>query len=692
MPTHNDTIAYAMDTQKVRANFPALSQDQVFFDNAGGSQILGSVVDSDDAVLGASTTQLFRNFASTLNFQPGDEIVISAIDHEANIAPWVDLAKHQDLVLKWWKPASATAPKLLASELTPLLSERTRLVTCTHASNILGTIHDIKAIAAAAHAANPSALVCVDAVAYAPHRRIDVRALGVDVYAFSWYKVYGPHIAVLYAAAGSAQAQMRSLGHFFNPHATLENKLGLAGGSYELVSGISAVASYVDAVGWEAIVAQEAELQGTLLGYLNGRDDVTVRGETSADGTVRVPTVSFTVKGWDSRELVETVEKETRFGFRWGAFYSNRLVNEVLGLGKDGVVRGNIPDMGAGMVAVPRTQTGRDSRLTPTHHVPRKLFLSRVRRQLNRTQDITSHSSPNPSIVAMLPTPDTSHVSYSRVYEPAEDSFLLLNTLSSPSETAFLQQRFGSTTTTSPHSHDHRPPPPPPLVVEVGTGSGVVLGFVNAHALPIFGTRGVLTLGVDVNAFACSATAATAARAAADNPGTHGRFLGAVRGDLLAPLRAGSADVLVFNPPYVPTDELPAQDDVRLLGGAGNQGEGGEDEERSMSASARFDRDSYLLSLSYAGGRDGMEITDRLIAGLPDVLSARGCAYLLLCAGNKPEEVKARIRGFGPAWRVLTVGDSGKQAGWEKLQIIRIWRDADDDGGGRGGSDNDTGT
>ncbi|KAL1853264.1 S-adenosylmethionine-dependent methyltransferase [Diaporthe australafricana] len=265
----------------------------------------------------------------------------------------------------------------------------------------------------------------------------------------------------------------------------------------------------------------------------------------------------------------------------------------------------------------------------------------------------------------MLPTPDTSHVSYSRVYEPAEDSFLLLDTLSSPSETAFLQQRFGPA---SPDNHNQRPPP---LVVEVGTGSGVVLGFINAHALPIFGTRGVLTLGVDVNAFACAATAATAARAAADSPDTHGRFLGAVRGDLLAPLRAGCADVLVFNPPYVPTDELPAQDDGRLGAEAGT-------DEGAMSASARFDRDSYLLSLSYAGGRDGMEITDRLIEGLPGVLSARGCAYLLLCAGNKPEEVKARIRGFGPAWRAETVGDSGKQAGWEKLQIIRIWRDQDD--------------
>lgn len=290
-------------------------------------------------VLGASTTQLFRNVSAALTFQPGDELVLSAIDHEANIAPWVDLADRQQLAIKWWKPTSRDEPKLQVSDLEALLSNRTRLVTCTHASNVLGTIHDIKAISAAVHSAVPHALVCTDAVAYAPHRKIDIKDLGVDLYAFSWYKVYGPHIAMLYAGSERAQKQMRSLGHFFNPHATVENKLGLAGASYELMSGIPAVTGYLQSVGWETIMAQEAALQEELLGYLNGKSDVTIHGERSADGKVRVPTVSFTVKGWDSRKLVEAVEKESPFAFRWGAFYSNRLVNEVLGLDKSGVVR-----------------------------------------------------------------------------------------------------------------------------------------------------------------------------------------------------------------------------------------------------------------------------------------------------------------------------------------------------------------
>lgn len=142
---------------------------------------------------------------------------------------------------------------------------------------------------------------------------------------------------MLYAST-KAQEQMRSLGHFFNPSKTLQDKIGLAGSTYELTSTIPRVVEYLDGK-WDDIVANEVVLQSTLLAYLNGRDDVTVHGETSADRALRVPTVSFTVKGWDSKELVETVEKDTNFGFRWGAFYSNRLVNDFLGRGPDGIVR-----------------------------------------------------------------------------------------------------------------------------------------------------------------------------------------------------------------------------------------------------------------------------------------------------------------------------------------------------------------
>lgn len=249
----------------------------------------------------------------------------------------------------------------------------------------------------------------------------------------------------------------------------------------------------------------------------------------------------------------------------------------------------------------------------------------------------------------MLPTPDTSHVPYERVYEPAEDSFLLLDTFSSASETSFLHDRFGAG--------------PVPLVLEVGTGSGVVLAFVNAHAKTIFGTRGILTAGVDVNAYACRATLGTVKKAQEDNRETHGVNLGSCMGDLTSPLRDAAVDVLIFNPPYVPTSEMPIRP------------ESFKHEVASGAPAPSFDDDSYLLSLSYAGGRDGMETTDRLIEALPTTLSQRGCAYILLCWGNRPEEVKERIRALGNEWRVETVSSSGKTAGREKLQVVRIWRE-----------------
>ncbi|KIH89617.1 methyltransferase [Sporothrix brasiliensis 5110] len=253
----------------------------------------------------------------------------------------------------------------------------------------------------------------------------------------------------------------------------------------------------------------------------------------------------------------------------------------------------------------------------------------------------------------MLPTPDTSHVPYSRVYEPAEDSFLMMDTLALPAETAFLQSRFGATSSG---------PTTPPLVVEIGSGSGVVLAFVVAQAAHLFGETAPrpLAMAVDVNTFACAATAETVRRAVQEaGPSVSGTLVGALRADLVSALRPGQVDVLLFNPPYVPTPRLPQ-----------NESDTRDD----------FARDSHLLELAYAGGHDGMETTDRLLEALPDVLSGRGCAYILLCAQNRPGAVKERIRAWPcpdatASWHAETVGSSGKQAGWEKLQIVRIWRD-----------------
>ncbi|KAH6709666.1 hypothetical protein DL95DRAFT_39377 [Leptodontidium sp. 2 PMI_412] len=261
----------------------------------------------------------------------------------------------------------------------------------------------------------------------------------------------------------------------------------------------------------------------------------------------------------------------------------------------------------------------------------------------------------------MLPTPSTSHVAFERIYEPAEDSYLLLDTLSCEAEKVFLHDRFHDTPPGSTKDESLSPlPSPSPLVVEVGTGSGVVVSFVNAHAEAIIGRTDVTTMGVDVNRFACKATEQTIDVAQKDQAMqglSHGFFLGSVLGDLTLALRANQVDILIFNPPYVPTPELP--EIPRELG----------------CQTTSHDDDSHLLSLSYAGGLDGMETTHRLLNSLDNVLSRpRGCAYILLCAQNQPELVKKGIRNWGKGWAVETVGSSGKKAGWEKLQIVRVWR------------------
>ena len=254
----------------------------------------------------------------------------------------------------------------------------------------------------------------------------------------------------------------------------------------------------------------------------------------------------------------------------------------------------------------------------------------------------------------MLPTPSTSHVSYDTIYEPAEDSFLFLDTLSSPSETAWLQSRFHTGQT--------------PLLVELGPGSGVIIAFLTAHARTIFGTD-ILSLSVDVNAQACSATRTTVQKALDETKQARtssstgsSAYLSSLNGDLNTPLKPGEVDVLVFNPPYVPTDSVPEFHSAVATSGK-----------------ATFEESSHLLSLSYAGGADGMEVTNRLLREIPNILSQRGVAYVLFCRGNKPEEVTARINGWEAtekwSWRAEKVGTSGKTAGWEKLEIIRIWRD-----------------
>ncbi|RMD42569.1 hypothetical protein DV735_g2543, partial [Chaetothyriales sp. CBS 134920] len=376
----------SFDMAAVRASFPALStSDQVYMDNAGGSQVLGTVIDSishyyrnnnvqigatypisqkstagfsgayeagaryinarpEQIVFGPSTTQLLRNLSVALQVQKGDELILSSLDHAANQAPWLQLAKWKELTVKWWVPSRNTAsnPRLEPDDLKKLLTDKTRLVCCTHTSNILGTVTDVKALAAVVRAnADGRTLLAVDAVAYAPHAGIDVVDLGVDFYSFSWYKVYGPHMAMLYVS-DRGKPHLDSLGHEFKTRDTLEEMMGLAAGSYECVQTVPDIVAYLDKLGWAAIAQQEETLQEVLLKFLRSKPDlIQICGEPSSDRKLRVPVISFTVTGLRSVDVVNKVEARSNYGIRNGHFYSKRLVGDVLGIkdADDGVVR-----------------------------------------------------------------------------------------------------------------------------------------------------------------------------------------------------------------------------------------------------------------------------------------------------------------------------------------------------------------
>ncbi|KFY26541.1 hypothetical protein V493_04024 [Pseudogymnoascus sp. VKM F-4281 (FW-2241)] len=190
----------------------------------------------------------------------------------------------------------------------------------------------------------------------------------------------------------------------------------------------------------------------------------------------------------------------------------------------------------------------------------------------------------------MLPTPTTTHVPFTHIYEPAEDSYLLLDTFSSPPLTTLFRSLFPLT---SPSSTS---PSPSPLILEIGTGSGVVLAFLTAHASTIFGRPDVLAWGIDINEHACRATEETVSVAlrevAAGNESKgvkSGMYVGNCLGDLTTAVRTGSVDVLVFNPPYVPTEDVPVL----------REGDG--DKDAPSDRDEAYQRESRLLALNSEG-------------------------------------------------------------------------------------------
>lgn len=243
-----------------------------------------------------------------------------------------------------------------------------------------------------------------------------------------------------------------------------------------------------------------------------------------------------------------------------------------------------------------------------------------------------------------LETPSTSHADYSIVYEPSEDSFYLIDALQGDAE--FLRTRLSGG--------------PPPLIVEVGVGSGVILAAITAHGHELLGRRDFLTFGTDVNEYAGPISIHTIESHVNEHNGPNYNLLDVANADLVTPFRDGLIDILFFNPPYVPSEEVPEIPE--------NQWpvDGETETDRKC-------RELDLLAIATDGGNDGMEVTNRFLQELPRVLSQdRGVAYVLLSIRNKPDQVKQRIREWGNGWSAEKV--FGAKAGWEILEIIRIWR------------------
>jgi len=347
------------DVNRVRAAYPALADGFAYLDGAAGTQVPATVIEAiadayrsgignvggtfpasgrsgaivaecrqaladltggspDGVVLGPNMTTLTYRLAEALSrrWEPGDEIVVSRLDHDANIRPWVQAAARRGATVRWAEVDLATT-ELPAAQYGELVSERTRLVAVTAASNVVGTRPDLAAIAAAAHAVG--ALVYVDGVHATPHIPVDVAAFGADFYATSAYKWSGPHIGTVVADPDLldslhpdklAPAPAGVPGRFERGTAAFADLAGVAAAVEHLASLDSGAATSPGAGGsrrqrllasMAAVEEYERSLFARLLDGLDAMEHVTQYGRAAR----RAPTAFFTVAGQTPRQVAE---------------------------------------------------------------------------------------------------------------------------------------------------------------------------------------------------------------------------------------------------------------------------------------------------------------------------------------------------------------------------------------------------
>jgi selenocysteine lyase/cysteine desulfurase len=381
-----------LDPDLIRAEFPAFSEPSLegwaFFENAGGSYMSRQVIEKFDRYYRANKVQPYafypasreagaqmdnshRRIAQALNvgadwihfgpstsgntyvlahtfggwLKPGEAVVVTNQDHEANTGVWRKLAD-RGIAIREWKVDPATG-RLDIAELEKLLDSKVRVVCFTHASNVVGEINDVAAVSKLAK--SYGAVTVVDGVSYAPHGLPDLLELGCDIYLFSAYKVYGPHQGVM-AVRPSLAAELPNQGHFFND--TLPRKrLVPSGPDHAQIAAMSGIADYLERVAelagdkvegatpfkkaHEAIRQQEIGLLEPLMEYLGTRNSIRVIGPT--DPAIRAPTVALAVPGL-AVELAERLSRH-KIMASGGNFYAWRLL-EALGINPgQGVLR-----------------------------------------------------------------------------------------------------------------------------------------------------------------------------------------------------------------------------------------------------------------------------------------------------------------------------------------------------------------
>lgn len=381
-----------LDSDFVRAQFPQNHWQYAFFENAGGAFVPNAVIARmtafmtqnqvqpgypaaisaqakermDDGhrlmteMLGAAIDEVTVSASTSINvyvlaqalrhlWQPGDEILVSTLNHEANSGPWRRLEEFGLKIIEW--PITQNA-ELDMVALDELLSDRTRLVAFPHVSNITGELNDVPGITQKVH--EYGAWVCVDGVAAAPHRATELKAWDVDFYLFSYYKVFGPHLGCLY---GKREHLLKAKGqyHYFFPEDDLPHKFNPAGPNHESIASLAGISDYFDALAdhhgieatnrleqtcrlYELITSHEAELAQCFIDWVSENDRVRLIGPNSAEVDRRVATFSLLLEGVASKEAtIKAAEHGIALGS--GHFYAKRLLEAI-----------NIPDVEDGVL------------------------------------------------------------------------------------------------------------------------------------------------------------------------------------------------------------------------------------------------------------------------------------------------------------------------------------------------------